>query len=310
MTDRETEQPTDRSTRPLLLFGGSGQVGRRLRDALAPLGTVLAPARAEVDLTNPDAIRAAIASVRPIVVVNAAALTNVDQAEREPVLARAVNEDAPGTMAEASRDVGALMVHYSTDYVFDGAANCAYDEWASPNPINTYGQSKLAGERRIAAAGAPHLIIRTSWVYSPTGAGFVASLLRDLPAKSTIRVVSDQVGSPTWSWSLAMATAKLIGMAVRGDQILIAPEDWGIYHLGGSGEGSRVEIAEELLEALAGRLSGDRPTIVPVSSAEFAALAPRPHYSALSNARTARQFGITLPPWRTELRRMVAEQHR
>jgi dTDP-4-dehydrorhamnose reductase len=310
MTDQSTEQPTARSTRPLLLFGGSGQVGRRLRDALAPLGAVLAPTHADVDLTRPDAIRAEIARVRPAVVVNAAAVTSVDQAEREPDLARAVNEDAPGMMAEASRDVGALMVHYSTDYVFDGAANYPYDEWASPNPINTYGKSKLAGERRIAAAGAAHLIIRTSWVYSPTGAGFVASLLRDLPRQSSIRVVSDQVGSPTWSRSLATASADLIGAALCGDEVPIAPADWGIYHLGGSGEGSRVEIAEVLLDALAGRLPGGRPAIIPIPAAEFGALAPRPRYSALSNARTSQRFGITLPPWRTELRRMVAEQYR
>jgi len=309
MTNQPTEQQTARSTRPLLLFGGSGQVGRCLRDALAPLGLVMAPTRAEVDLTNRDAIRAAIERVSPVVVVNAAAMTNVDQAEREPDLARAVNELAPGAMAEASHDVGALMVHYSTDYVFDGAANSPYDEWASPNPINTYGQSKLAGERRVGAAGPPHLIIRTSWVYSPTGNGFVASLLRDLPRKSSMRIVSDQLGSPTWSRSLAIATAELIRAAIRGDEILIAPEEWGIYHLGGSGEGSRVEIAEALLDALGDRLLGDRPRIVPVSAAEFGALAPRPRYSALANIRTAQRFGITLEPWRTELRRMVTEQY-
>jgi dTDP-4-dehydrorhamnose reductase len=176
--------------------------------------------------------------------------------------------------------------------------------------MNAYGRSKLVGERRIADANGPHLIVRTSRVYSSTGAGFVASLLRDLPGKTSMRIVADQVGSPTWSRSLARATADLIRAIVRGDEILLAPEDSGIYHLGGSGEGSRVEIAEALLDALGDRVPGDRPRIVPVSAKEFGALAPRPQYSALANARTAQRFGITLDPWRTELRRMVAEQYR
>ena len=314
MIDHPTGQPTERSTirstRPLLVFGGSGQVGRRLREALVPLGTVLAPTRAEVDLTNAHAIRATIRHVRPIVVVNAAAMTNVDQAEREPDLARVVNELATNTMAEESCEAGALLVHYSTDYVFDGELRKPYDERARPNPINAYGRSKLAGERRVTEANGPHLIIRTSWVYSSAGAGFVASLLRDLPRKTSMRIVADQVGSPTWSRSLAAATVDLIRASVRGDDIVLAPEDWGIYHLAGSGEASRVEIAEAVLDALAGRLPGGPPTIVPVSAAEFGALAPRPHYSALANARTARRFGINLEPWKTELHRMVTELYR
>ena len=304
-----TDSPTERSARPVLLFGGSGQVGRQLLMTLAPLGRVVAPSRADTDLTSPDSLREIIARVRPRVVVNAAALTNVDHAERDPSLADAVNGVAPGVIADAASAVGALMVHYSTDYVFDGALGRPYDEWAQPNPMNAYGRSKLAGERRIAEASGPHVIVRTSWVYSSTGAGFVASLLRDLPGKASMRIVADQVGSPTWSRSLAVATADLIRGIIQGDEIVLAPEDWGIYHLGGSGEGSRVEIAEVLLDALSDRLPGDRPTLIPVSSAEFGALAPRPHYSALANARTARRFGITLEPWRTELRRMVTEQY-
>ena len=304
------DTPTERSARAVLLFGGSGQVGRQLRVTLAPLGRIIAPSRTDADLTNPDSLREIIALVKPRVVVNAAALTNVDQAERDPSLADAINGVAPGVMADAARAVGALMVHYSTDYVFDGALGHPYDEWAQTNPMNAYGWSKLAGERRIAEANGPHVIVRTSWVYSSTGAGFVASLLRDLPGKASMRIVADQIGSPTWSRSLAVATADLISGILRGDQIVLASEDWGIYHLGGSGEGSRVEIAEVVLDALADRLPGDRPTLIPVPAAEFGALAPRPRYSALANARTAQRFGITLDPWRTELRRMVTEQYR
>jgi dTDP-4-dehydrorhamnose reductase len=310
MDGTTTDRPTERSPRALLVFGGSGQVGRQLRLALAPLGTVIAPSRADANLTDPDSLRAIIERVRPLVVVNAAALTNVDQAERDPSLADAVNAIAPGAMAEAAGRVGALVVHYSTDYVFDGASRTPYDERAQPNPINSYGRSKLAGERRVADANVPHLIVRTSWVYSPTGAGFVASLLRDLPEKQSLRIVADQVGSPTWSRSLAIATGALVGAAIRDDEVVLVRADWGIYHLGGSGEGSRVEIAEAVIDALGGRLVGERPTIIPVSAAEFGAHAPRPHYSALSNLRAAKRFGITLPPWRTELRRMVTEEYR
>ncbi len=188
--------------------------------------------------------------------MNAAAVTNVDQAERDPGLANAVNAIAPGVMAEAARRVGALFVHYSTDYVFDGAVRVPYDEEAQPNPINSYGRSKLAGERRVADADVPHLIIRTSWVYSVTGAGFVASLLRDLPSKPIVRIVADQVGSPTWSRSLAIATVALVRTAIRDGEVVLNPSDWGVYHLGGSGEGSRVEIAEAVIDALSTRLVG------------------------------------------------------
>jgi len=299
----------ERLGRALLLFGGSGQVGRQLRLALAPFGTVIAPTRAEADLTDPDSLRATIERVRPLVIVNAAAMTNVDQAERDPALANVVNAVAPRVMAEEARRVGALVVHYSTDYVFDGAIRVPYDEEAQPNPINGYGRSKLAGERGVANVDVPHLIIRTSWVYSVTGAGFVASLLRDLPGKAIVKIVADQVGSPTWSRSLAIATAALVRAAVRADEIVLNPADWGVYHLGGSGEGSRVEIAEAVIDALGARLVGERPRIDPIPAAAFGALAPRPHYSALSNLRANKRFGITLQPWRAELHRMVTEEY-
>jgi dTDP-4-dehydrorhamnose reductase len=210
-------------------------------------------------------------------------------------------------MAETCKEIDALFVHYSTDYVFDGASPTPYDEQARPNPLNTYGESKLAGERHVSEAGARHVIIRTSWVYSPTGAGFVASLIRNLPGKDSMRIVSDQVGSPTWSKSLAHATSSMIGK-ILGAPADFLPDDWGVYHLGGSGEGSRVEIAETVVEMLGklGKLGpGPRPRIVPVSSDEFAAFAPRPHYSALVNRRTEARFGITLAPWRQELARML-----
>jgi len=302
--DQSTQ--TERSGRRIVLFGGSGQVGRELLHALAPIGTVVAPSHAEVDLTAPDALEAIITRTRPFVIVNAAALTNVDHSERNPSLARAVNEIAPGVMAAAASDVGALMVHYSTDYVFDGSATEPYTETATPNPINVYGRSKLAGEKRVAGVQGPHFIIRTSWVYSATGAGFVASLLRDARAKETLRVVSDQIGSPTWSRSLARATVQMIAAVVRGDRAVVGTDDCGVYHLGGSGEASRVDIANSLLDSLE-LVGAKRPTIIPVSAAEFGAPAPRPRYSALANRRTIGRFGVSLDPWRVDLRRMAID---
>jgi len=300
-----TSPAAERLARPLLVFGGTGQVGRELITSLDELGPVVAPPRSTVDLTNAGALREVIRTTKPALIVNSAALTNVDQAEREPALARALNETAPGVMAEEARRTGALLVHYSTDYVFDGRATTPYAEHHTPNPINVYGVSKLGGERQVARAGAPHLIIRTSWVYSRTGAGFVATFLRNVRDQQTIRVVSDQVGSPTWSRSLARATTAVVRSLRTGDGFQLPESDWGVYHLGGSGAASRLEIAHEILRILEAQLVDGAPTIVPVSAAEFAAVAPRPGYSALANPRTQRRFGVTLPSWRSELARML-----
>jgi dTDP-4-dehydrorhamnose reductase len=301
-----TATEAERLARPLLLFGGTGQVGRELVASLGDLGTVVALPRITADLANPSGLREVIRTTEPAVIVNAAALTNVDQAERDPALARLLNEEAPGVMAEEARRAGALLVHYSTDYVFDGRATSPYTETDLPNPINLYGASKLGGERRVAEANAPHLVIRTSWVYSRTGAGFVATFLRNVRERQSIRVVSDQIGSPTWSRSLARATTAILRSLRTGDGVELSPGDWGVYHLGGSGAASRLEIAREILAILSAKQPDNAPTIIPVSAAEFAAVAPRPAYSALANVRTERRFGVSLPPWRAELARMMS----
>lgn len=292
----------------MLLFGGSGQVGRELRPVLASLGNVVAPTHAEADLTRPDGLRELVRSVRPSIVVNAAALTNVDRCEHEPDLARQLNAGAPEAMADEARHVGAVMLHYSTDYVFDGAQTRPYDERATPNPINVYGETKLAGERAVAASGAAHLIVRTSWVYSAVGNGFVPSVLRQIDAEPDVRVVSDQVGSPTWSRSLARATTDLVRQFVVGDRMALASDDFGVYHLGGSGAASRLEIANELIAALSelGR-PGRAKVVIPISATQFGAAARRPHYSALQNDRALRRFGIALDHWKLELRRMLLD---
>jgi len=301
-----SEAPQAQPARPILVFGGTGQVGRELVVALRSLGPVVAPPRAEVNLEHPRALREAITRTRPSLIVNAAALTNVDRAEREPGLARALNEAAPGVIAEEAYRLGAVVVHYSTDYVFDGDADTPYDEASAPHPINVYGATKLGGEHNIASVGGPHVIIRTSWVYSAVGSGFVGTLLRQLRTQPEIRVVADQVGSPTWSRSLAMATTDVIRAMRCGDGFDLGRADWGVYHLGGSGAASRLEIAREVMAA--DPRAGEHVTrmVLPVSAAEFGAIARRPKYSALSNARTARRFGIELDPWRQEIRKMLS----
>jgi len=296
---------TTHERRPLVLFGATGQVGRELMQTLAPLGCVVAPRRDEADLTKPQMIRDVIRAARPAAVVNAAAVTNVDQAEREPILTRAVNEIAPGVMAEEGRRIGAVVVHYSTDYVFDGTARTPYDERARPNPINLYGQTKLAGERSVAAADAAHLIIRTSWVYSAGGKGFVPTLIRQLKDSAPVRVVADQIGSPTWSRSLARLTAAILQSIAAPGGFDLPRDDWGIYHLGGSGVGSRLDIAHEIISALTPLAAGSMPVVIPISAADFNAVAKRPTYTALSNDRVSRRFGLRLDPWRLEIRRML-----
>ena len=304
-----TDAPSDAATRPILLFGGTGQVGRALLASLPRVGRVLAPLRSEADLADPHSIRLAVRRANPAAIVNAAALTNVDRAEREPALARTVNEEAPAVIADEAARRNVLLVHYSTDYVFDGETTKPYTEADRPNPINVYGVSKLAGERAVADANGLHLIIRTSWVYSPVGAGFVAGFLRDLREQEWIRVVADQVGSPTWSSSLAKATTAILE-ALRADGgFHLASPDAGIYHLGGSGAATRVEIAHHILDLTQARAQQRKSVVIPISAAEFAASAPRPRYSALANARVERRFGITLPPWRDDLARMLGVIH-
>lgn len=297
------EAPHER--RPLVLFGATGQVGRELMQTLAPLGCVVAPRRDEADLTKPQTLRDVIRAARPAAIINAAALTNVDQAEREPMLARTVNEIAPGVMADEGRRIGAVVVHYSTDYVFDGAATTPYDERARPNPINLYGQTKLAGERSVAAADAAHLIIRTSWVYSAGGKGFVPTLVRQLKRSAPVRVVADQIGSPTWSRSLARVTAAILQSIAVPGRFELPRDDWGIYHLGGGGAGSRLDIAREIISALTPLAAGPLPVVIPISAADFNAVAKRPTYTALSNDRVSRRFDLRLDPWRLEIRRML-----
>lgn len=284
---------------PILLLGKHGQLGWELRRTLAPLGPLTAIDREEVDLSQPEQLRQVLADLRPQVIVNASAYTDVDGAESRPQLAMSVNRDAPAILAEESHRLHIPLIHYSTDFVFDGALGRAYTETDTPNPLNTYGQSKLAGERAIQETGCAHLIFRTSWVYSLRGNGFVSKVLRWAREKEILRVVDDQIGSPTWARMLAEMTSLVLMQAqTRGPGWLA--EHSGLYHLAGSGAASRLEWAQAILES-AGPPQQPRARLEPAKTADFPAPAARPAYSALDCRKFEQTFGLVIPPWRESL---------
>jgi len=278
----------------ILLIGKNGQVGWELAHALAPLGEVIALDRAGLDLSVPDRIVSVVRSVRPEVLINAAAYTAVDRAESEPDAAYAINAAAVAVLAEEAKRARALLVHYSTDYVFDGTKDAPYIEEDRPSPLNAYGRSKLAGEQAIHDIDGAHLILRTSWVYSARGKNFLLTIRRLLQEKEELRVVSDQIGAPTCARGLAGATAELLrrhGAAALGDAT-------GIYHATTSGSTSWHGFAKEIARL-------ERPEsparIVPISSSEYPTPARRPGNSRLSNEKLHRRFGIALPRWEASL---------
>jgi len=279
----------------ILLTGKNGQLGWELARTLAPLGEVIAFDRAELDLAIPDRIVSAVRSVRPDVVVNAAAYTAVDRAESEPERAHAINATAAGILAEEAKRAGALYVHYSTDYVFDGTKAAPYLEEDEPNPLNVYGRSKLAGERAIRSVDGPHLIVRTSWVYAARGKNFLLTIRRLLREGQELRVVSDQVGAPTSAEALAHASAELLRRhtpAALGDVR-------GIYHVTAAGCTSWHGFAKEIARLEQLDLS---VRIVSIASSEYPSLARRPGNSCLSNEKLRRDFGVELSHWMACLR--------
>jgi dTDP-4-dehydrorhamnose reductase len=287
----------------ILLTGAGGQVGSELLRTLAPLGRVVALARAELDLGNADSLRSAVRQLRPAIVVNAAAYTAVDRAESEPDLCAAINGEAPRVLAEATAELGALMVHYSTDYVFDGAKEAPYTEDDAPAPLNVYGRTKLAGEQGVTAAGGRHLILRTSWVYGTRGANFLRTMLRLARERHEIRVVSDQTGAPTWSRSIAEVTSALIAH-LRGPADDAAS---GVYHLTSTGSTTWYGFAKAILAGDPAREEQICERVAPITSADYPTAARRPAYSVLDNAKIRQAFGIAVPDWQDELGRVLAE---
>lgn len=292
----------------LVVTGASGQVGYELVRSLMPLGEVVALARAECDLASGDAIERVVGAYRPDVIVNAAAYTAVDRAESEEGLATFINGDAPAALARAAREAGALLVHYSTDYVFDGCKEGSWTEADPVAPLNAYGRSKLAGERAIAASGADSIILRTTWVFAARGANFVRTMLRLGGERESLKVVADQFGAPTWARNIADATAHVIAGAQRERvEGRFASE---VLHLASQGNtswhGFATEIFAEYARLRPGAVLRVR-SVEPIPAADYPTPARRPVNSRLDCDRLAQRYGIRLPHWRQALSRCLEE---
>jgi len=276
----------------ILLTGRHGQVGWDLERAIASVGDVIAFDRHTLDLAKPEQIVARVREVKPQVIVNAAAYTGVDAAEKEPEIAMAINGVAPGILAEEAKRLGALLVHYSTDYVFDGIKSSPYMEQDVPNPINVYGKTKLAGETAVQESGCRHIILRTAWVYSYRGKNFLRTILRLAKEKPELRVVDDQHGAPTWAHEIAGVSAKILENPAQPD---------GVYHLTASGDTTWCGFARAIIE-----LRALQTAVLPIESSEYPAVAARPANSLLSNSKLHDTFGLALPHWSTGLRQCLA----
>ena len=280
----------------ILVTGRSGQVGYELMRSLQPLGEVIGIDQDEMDLADLDQVRDVIRRLRPGLIVNPAAYTAVDKAESEPELAMRINGLAPGVMAEEAARLGAALVHYSTDYVFDGTKQGAYTESDAPCPINVYGRSKLAGEQAIAASGVAHLILRTSWVYGARGKNFLLTMMRLAAERDELRIVADQHGAPTWCRTIADTTASILAQAsASADRDGWWREQGGLYNLTAQGATTWHGFADALLDRAA-----KKPTLVPISADEYPVPAARPANSRLSCELLMRRFSH-LPHWRDAL---------
>lgn len=284
-----------------LLLGKNGQLGWELHRCLGPLGEIVAVDYPEIDLTDLDHLRRVVVETGPQVIVNATAYTAVDRAESEPDLARRINAEAPGLLAEEACKTGAALVHYSTDYVFDGRKGAPYTEEDAPVPLGEYGRSKLEGEQAVAALGGAFLVLRTAWVYSLRRPSFVTKLLEWSRRQTELRVVTDQVSNPTWARSLAEATALLLARA--GDD----PAGWlrerkGLYHLAGWGYASRMQWAQAVLEAAPHPEQRTVRELQPAVTADFPSPADRPLFSALDCSLFEAVFRLRLPDWEESLR--------
>jgi dTDP-4-dehydrorhamnose reductase len=289
----------------IVLFGRNGQLGWEFERSLPALGDVISLDREELDLCHLDAVQRFLSQSKPDLIVNASAYTDVDRAEREPELVMKVNALAPEVMAEASRQLRAVLVHFSTDYVFDGRTNRPYIETDPTNPLNVYGKSKLMGEENIKQASDAFLILRTSWVYSLRGNSFVNKVLGWARKNSMLKIVDDQVGNPTWARMLAEITGLLLAQNQENlyDRI---HEQCGIYHLAGSGYTSRYEWAQQILASDPHRSEQTVQTIEPGRSQDFPTPATRPLFSALDCSHFENTFGLRLPPWSGTLKMAMA----
>ena len=298
----------------ILLTGVTGQVGGELLPMLQPVGSVIAPGRSDLDLRDGESVRAFIRKVKPDWIINPAAYTAVDKAESEPALAYAINADAPRAIGEAAAELGIPVIHFSTDYVFDGSGTRPWVEEDLTGPLGVYGASKLAGERALAECGAAYLVLRTSWVYSSRGKNFLRTILHLAQEKPELRIVNDQHGAPTWSRDLAKLVIHVMenisersALSVGSVQDAVRPVQ-GVYHATDSGETTWFGFAREFLRlAASARPEIKLAWLLPIESREYPTPARRPSNSRLNCSRLQRVFGITLPAWEESTAAVIAE---
>jgi dTDP-4-dehydrorhamnose reductase len=283
----------------ILITGKNGQVGWELQRALMPLGKVTAVDRQSLDLTDSASIRAVVQTLKPDIIVNAAAYTAVDKAESDRQNAMQINAAAPEILAEEAKKLNALLIHYSTDYVYDGTKAGRYVETDATNPVNYYGLSKLSGEQAIQAVNPDYLILRTSWVYGVRGGNFLLTMLRLMKERETLNVINDQHGTPTWSRLIAEVTAHILKQAVIEHQ----QTDFhsGVYHLTADGETTWHGFAEKIAELAASKVELAIKTIEKIPTSQYPTPAKRPHNSRISTQALTARFGLNLPAWDTAL---------
>lgn len=310
MTDSTTQPPaSDPSRNPrILIIGNAGQLGRELERIFADVGTIVAVDRESVDLADPDQTRDLVRRAAPDVILNAAAYTAVDRAESDMAQAHAINALAPRVLAEEAAERNALLVHYSTDYVFDGSKHEPWTEDDAPAPLSVYGASKLAGEQAIQNSRARHLIFRTSWVYGPHGNNFLLTMLRLAEERDRLSIVDDQFGAPTTSIELARATYAIVVGVLAGR--FGAAKDWsGLYHITCAGSVSWFGFAQAIFARASERLGVKAPALIPIETKDYPAPAARPRNSVLSNAKLHARFGVQLPSWQSALDEVITCLH-
>jgi len=291
----------------ILVTGRNGQVGWELERSLQPLGEVIALDRRQLDLEDLKGVRETVREIKPDVIVNAAAYTAVDKAEEDETTATRINGEAPGVLADEAKRLDALMVHYSTDYVFDGTKKVPYTEDDEPNPINAYGRSKLVGEGNIQAAGGSHLILRTSWVYSARGNNFLRTILRLAKEREELAIVSDQIGSPTWARFIADATAHIVRKSLEDrSNNQFQPN---LYHLTAAGETSWFGFTQSIIEQAqsASDCSLRLKTITPIPTRDYPTPAQRPMNSRLATVKLEKHYGLQMPFWNAALQLCLTE---
>ena len=284
----------------ILLTGKTGQIGEELNNIVGDLGNLITVDKEQLDLSKPNSIEPVILDIKPDIIINPAAYTAVDKAEEEPDLAMTVNAIAPGLLAKAARKVGAGLIHYSTDYVFDGCSEIPYKEEDPPNPLNVYGKTKLAGEKSVAEAGVPFLIIRTGWVYSLHGKNFLRTIKKLAEEKDIIQVVDDQIGAPTWARSVALKTHQILKQCLNKKWLETKdPSLSGIFHLTCQGKTSWHGFARKVLNI---SNASQNIKLIAIPTSDYPTPATRPSNSLLNNEKIQRVFGLDMPHWEDALK--------